>query len=76
MSLLSSPKLQNKFISAYSSSNTARGKMLSTVLTQNLASIESIDIGDNAIANSTQTTRAIFSSIGIDIHNDENLEND
>ena len=70
MLLLKNPALQNKFISSYSSSNVARNKMLTQVLTEELADIKEINIGEDAVANSTQTTRAIFSSIGVDIHND------
>ena len=70
MLLLKQPELQNKFISTYASSNKARNTMLTQLLTTELADIDSIELDGDSVPNSTQTTRAIFSSIGVDVHND------
>lgn len=70
MLLLKQPELQNKFISTYASSNKARNNMLTQLLTTELSDITEIELEGDTIPNSTQTTRAIFASIGVDIHNE------
>jgi hypothetical protein len=77
MLLLNKPKLQNKFIQMYSSSNVYRKEMLTKLLNTNIKDIDSFEIDNSkpVISNSTETVRAILSAIGVDI-NHVNIKGD
>ena len=68
--LLNKPELQNKFIKMYSSSNVFRQSMLTKLLTTDIRDIKSFEVPlsqEDLVSNSTETVRAIFKAIGVDI---------
>jgi hypothetical protein len=68
--LLNKPEVHADFLETYSSSDSKREKMLLDLLTTPLDEIDEFSKPDHVIpSNSTQTVRAYFRGIGINVRN-------